>query len=164
MKHIRQESRRRALIVILLLLVVSLIISVSSLVKSYFQLSADSAISITISTVESLGLITSLIIAIRQLIDSKEIARATFIIELNKSFVENDDYLDLYNKLQSCFDHSCLCSQKCGDRYDINKECNLDALKGQISNYLTFFETVYLLKRNGVISFEILDDLTSLPQ
>jgi hypothetical protein len=140
-------------------MVVALIISITSLVKSFFQLSDDSAISIAISTVESFGLIISLIIAVRQLIDSKEIARATFIIELNKSFVENDDYLDLYNKLQSCFDGSCPCGQKCGARYDIGIECKVDVLKGQISNYLTFFETVYLLYRNGVISFEVLDDL-----
>lgn len=122
-------------------------------------LSPDSAISIAISAVESVGLIISLIIAVRQLTDSKEIARATFITELNKSFAENTDYLDLYNKLQNCYDKACPCAQSCKDRYNLKKACNLGIPKGQISNYLTFFETMYLLNRNGVISFEVLDDL-----
>ena len=98
--------------------------------------------------------IVSLIIAIRQLGDSKEIARAQFVAELNKSFVENHDYADLYNALQNCNDGACErgpCDEK--------TPCSLPFQKGLVSNYLTFFETIYLLISDGVLSLPVIDDL-----
>lgn len=157
--HFSQSNRRRVLIAVLVIMVVAFIVTVTAWVRSILQLEPDSAISLAISTLEAIGLIVSLFIAIRQLVDSKEIARATFITELNKSFVENQDYVALYNALQSCFDKDCRAGKPCGKACDITEDCGLDFPKGQISNYLTFFETMYLLHKNGVVSFEIIDDL-----
>lgn len=153
------NGRKQALVVILFILVVGLIITGTTLIKSILSLGDDSAISIAISSIESVGLLFSIIVAIKQLADSKEIARATFIMELNKTFVENPDYVNLYNLLQNCLDDTCPCERGCGDKYNLEKECNIDIPKGLISNYLTFFETVYLLKKRDVIDFNVLDDL-----
>lgn len=136
-----------------------MVISFPVAIALSIKFKANPSIPVILSLVELFALIISMILAIRQLVASKEIARATFITELNKSFVENSDYLDVYNKLQNCLDGSCPCGKKCEDPHDINKCCNLDISKGQISNYLTFFETIYLLKKDGVISFEVLDEL-----
>lgn len=155
----KRDSKQVILIAILPILFIIAIISVTTIVRELFDLSPDSVISTAISILEAIGLVVSLIIAIHQLSDSKEITRATFLTELNKAFVENDDYLDLYNKLQNCLDDCCGCPNKCKNRIDLEAKCNLDVLKGQISNYLTFFETIYILLKNDVISFRVLDDL-----
>lgn len=159
MHFFRQGNKHMLLIAITPVLVVVAIISLTTLIKDIFNLDPGSLISTVISVLEAIGLIISLIIAIKQLSDSKEITRATFLIELNKSFVENQDYLDLYNMLQNCLDNCCKCGNKCNNSKDLNEPCNLNILKGQISNYLTFFETVYILQKNGVISFSVIDDL-----
>ena len=77
------------------ILIVVIIIALFSLLRKILKMETFDAVSIIISAIESVGLIVSLIIAIKQLVGSKEIARATFITELNKSFVENEDYLTI---------------------------------------------------------------------
>jgi hypothetical protein len=112
-----------------------------------------------ISLVSSAVLIITAIIALRQLNVSKEIARATFVMELNKSFVENSSYIELYNFLQTCYDGNC--TQKCVNKVSVvdTDLCNSNITKGTISNYLTFFEAIYILKKSGAVDFELLDDL-----
>ncbi len=78
-----------------------------------------------------------------QLHDSKNIQQAEFIVNLNQAFVENSDYASAYTELEKS--------------YMDNQEPNLSRI--EISNYMTFFETVYILLRNKVISMEVLDDL-----
>lgn len=140
-------------------LIVVIIIALFSLLRKILKMETFDAVSIIISAIESVGLIVSLIIAIKQLVGSKEIARATFITELNKSFVENEDYLAIYNLLQDCYDGACECDEPCMERTNLDRPCRIRIPKGQISNYLTFFETIYLLKNRGVISYDVIDDL-----
>ena len=105
--------------------------------------------------IEFVSIILTVIIAVWQLKDSKEIARATFIKELNQSYVENKEYMKVYNMLQNCYDKSCEYHPESG----ICNECKINIEKGVISNYLTFFETLYILKKRRVINFEVIDDL-----
>lgn len=142
-------------LIIISIIVIALIIALATLGRHVLSLKDDVLLSITITSIETIALIVSLAIAIRQLYDSKEIARATFIVDLNKSYVENQDFINLYNHLQACFDNKYKESHDCSDE----SKCHLEFEKGVISNYLTFFETIYLLYKNGVISFEIIDDL-----
>lgn len=154
--NIKRKARNAALILAICISVILLYL----VLKRIFPMPEDSLISLFISLAEAVGLLVSLLIAVYQLKDSKEIARATFIIELNRSFIENEDFTDLYDKLQACFDGDCKCRldhNKCDK--DKNSLCALDVEKSVISNYLTFFETVYILHKKGVISFDILDDL-----
>lgn len=60
---------------------------------------------------------------------SQRIQEAQFIFELNHAFVENACYAKVYDKLEMA------------DR--MQKEVKLKTI--EISNYLTFFETMYLL-------------------
>lgn len=161
MKTDKSTLRRINLYLVLILLFLLLLGAVTLVLLNVFGVQIDSAITVAFTAAESIGLVISLVIAIRQLSDSKKIARATFISELNKSFVENKNYVEVYNALQSCYDNACACSSPCGDKFKFNVECSLKEkiTKGQISNYLTFFETVYILIKDGAISFSVIDDL-----
>jgi len=141
----------KALIAIIFVITVALITTVVDVVFPFLGVMSE-ATSVLITSLQAIGLIATLLIAIRQLHDSKEIARATFIMELNKAWVQNEDYKKIYNKLHKCID----CDKECKDTCE-NK--NEEIEKISISNYLTFFETIYILKKNGVINFDVLDDL-----
>lgn len=77
---------------------------------------------------------------------SKKLNEAEFLIHLNSLFITNDDYKQVYNLL-SVYDFE--------SEPDYHKEIsNCD-----ISNYLTLFETFYILLRRKVIDINLLDDL-----
>ncbi|MCR5490113.1 MAG: hypothetical protein K6F03_08610 [Saccharofermentans sp.] len=111
----------------------------------------DERITVVLQLLEVVGVVFTVVFTIQQLHDSKEIARASFIMELNQNYVGNKDYMDVYNKLQSRFDAMQAGEELTETEYDIDK--------GSISNYLTFFETIYILKTRKIISFDIIDDL-----
>ena len=153
----KRKFKKQGLPILVVILTVALVITFLSLVKTLLSLSGESVISIAISAFETIGLIISLIIAVRQLNDSKEIARADFLVELNRAFIESEGNLELYSALQSCIDNDCVLEKGCGGSTEAR--CQLGIPKVTVSNYLTFFETIYLLLCNGVISFDMIDDL-----
>lgn len=162
MKKIRGGVAQSALVFLLVVLMVLLSFTITALVDSLLQIkSGADVLGVFISAVETVGLLASAAIAIKQLADSKQVAHATFIAELNKSFVENVEYGNVYNQLQNCLDGRCSGEQKCQNRTALSPEdkCTCQISKGAISNYLTFFETMYLLLRKKVIDFDVLDDL-----
>ena len=150
----KRTAKKRVLRSLVIVIVVALIVTIISLIKKIIAYD-ESAISIAISVFETAGLLGSLIIATQQLADSKEIARADFLVELNRAFTENQGNIELYTALQDCLDCSC----EKGDNCTEESKCQLEFPKVIVSNYLTFFETVYLLILNGVVSFEMIDDL-----
>lgn len=139
----------------ILILSVALIIVLSVLLRDHF-FTSNEGISLFVTLLEAAGLVATIIIAISQLRDSKEISRADFIIELNRSFVENQDYKELYTAFQRCVDGQCPYKK---DGVCTSADCMLKFDKIVISNYLTFFETIYILCKRGVVSFDIIDDL-----
>ena len=151
----KQTIRRRSMYLLMIVIIVSLIITGATFARKLLAITGESIISIVISAFETLGLLISLIIAVRQLDDSKEISRASFIVDLNRSFVENQGNTELYTALQNCLDSKCDKMDGC----DKAERCNLEFPKIVVSNYLTFFETIYLLEKNGAIDLEMIDDL-----
>ena len=154
---IKRKFKKQGLPVIVIILAIALIITCISFIKTLMSLSGESILSIIISAFETVGLLVSLIIAVQQLNDSKEIARADFLVELNRAFTESEGNLELYTALQSCLDSDCELENEC--KSDQNTRCCLNISKVTVSNYLTFFETIYLLLCNNVISFDMIDDL-----
>ena len=151
-----KDINKRKLMVLVIALVFLLIIMTSStLLRNYFFNSYD-GVSLWITLLEVIGVLGTIIIAVMQLRDSKEISRATFIVELNRTFVENSDYTEIYNALQNCLDRKC---DYCKEEGCDPTHCEIHFEKSKISNYLTFFETIYILYKKEVISFDIIDDL-----
>jgi hypothetical protein len=87
--------------------------------------------------------IVSAILIWTELKQTKKIQEAEFVVSLNQSYVENETYAKVYTCLEQAY---------------IDKmEPNLARI--EISNYLTFFETMYLLINKKVINYKVLNDL-----
>lgn len=76
---------------------------------------------------------------------SKKLNEAEFLIHLNSLFITNDDYKKVYNVLSNY-------------SFEEEPDC-MDITNGDISNYLTLFETFYILLKRKVIDMKLLDDL-----
>jgi hypothetical protein len=109
------------------------------------KLDFSDAVSNLFSLISIIIAATGALLVVIQLRDSKRIQSAEFIMTLNQSFVENEGYSKVYTELEAA-DTS-------------GKEPNLTRI--QISNYLTFFETFYVLYKEGAVTLEILDNLFS---
>ncbi len=147
--------RQKAVISLIVVLVIAVIICLARILRVFFEITDDGFFELLVSAFEAVGLVFSLFVAIRQLGDSKEIARAQFLTELNKSFVENPEYTKLYNALQDCVDGKCQYKAECEEQ----NKCLLAIPKGTVSNYLTFFETINLLVEGKVLTLEVIDNL-----
>ena len=154
MKH-GKNIKQKAIISLIGVLVIAVIICIAKILRLFFEFTDGDFFELLISVFEAVGLLFSLVVAIRQLGDSKEIARAQFLTELNKSFVENPEYTRLYNALQDCLDGKCENKEACKEK----EKCLLSIPKGTVSNYLTFFETINLLLEGKVLTLEIIDNL-----
>lgn len=144
----KKAARGRQDVVLLSFSALLLVLLVVSLNLHSFFFESKDGLSLWVTLLEAVGIIPSIILAIIQLRESKEISRAEFITELNRSFVENADYKKVYDALQAIYDGE-----------EGAEARGLALTKGEISNYLTFFETLYLLCTKGVVSFDIIDDL-----
>ena len=149
------DYRQKKLIVnsLLILAAILLFFNIHNVIKDINNGTFD--ITFYMRVIEFASIIITVIVAVWQLKESKEIARATFIKELNQSYVENSDYMQVYNMLQNCYDETCEHHPKEG----VCDKCQINIEKGVISNYLTFFETIYILKERKVLDFKIIDDL-----
>ena len=146
MKHTKY---RKLLLSLFFILIIALIILIRRNI-SYFISIPEEVASFWLQFAEVVGLGITILFTIQQLYESKEIARATFIMELNQNFVGNSDYMRTYNILQSIYDN----------RNNTDNQNEPPVIeKGSISNYLTFFETIYILKNRGVLTFAVIDDL-----
>lgn len=150
-----KNFRQKAVISLTMVLIVALMVSLANLLRLFFEFSDSDFFELLVSSFETVGLVVSLFVAVRQLGDSKEIARAQFLTELNKSFVENAEYAELYNALQNCLDGKCPHQADC----KAQDKCLLAIPKGTVSNYLTFFETINLLVEGKVLDIEVIDNL-----
>lgn len=83
------------------------------------------------------------LLVVIQLHGSEKIQTAEFIMNLNQGFVENELYAKVYSQLEG---------------FDLRGE-KVTLTRSEISNYLTFFETVYLLFLEGAINIDVLNDL-----
>ena len=131
-KRIRKTS-----IILTVIVIACLVILVTWAVNKIFGYRLeDSMIAVIIAAI-------SLIYEINK---SKKLNEAEFLIHLNSLFITNDNYKLIYNLL-STYDFE--------NEPDFNKEIsNCD-----ISNYLTLFETFYILLKRKVIDIHLLDDL-----
>jgi hypothetical protein len=159
-KKIRKYGKIYTIVFIIFFISVSSIIFYISFYSNneFFFRGGQNDRTLVSSFAQTLVFLGSVIIVGFQLYSSGKVERAQFIAELNRSYVENKDYVKLYNALQECWDGKCPYGDGC-NREDLKDLCRLPFQKSIVSNYLTFFETVYVLQNDGAISFDDVDDL-----
>lgn len=81
-----------------------------------------------------------------QMVESRKLQQAEFVMHLNQTFVENPDYAYVYTQLE----------REAGTDTSGKPE---PISRIQLSNYLTFFESMYLLVSEGALQMKILNDL-----
>lgn len=102
------------------------------------------------SYIEFFGIVGALagIVAIYfQMKREKNISEGEFIYSLYDGFSNNENIKNIYHKLEDC----------------TNKGCKRDPFVkddiGYIIDYLTFFETMYLLIKRKIITIDLIDEL-----
>lgn len=111
-------------------------IGLMAVVVAYFQLDGSHAQ----ETVVALTAVTGALAIWFQMKRAKDMAEGEFIVGLNESFISNDDVKALYTKLIN------------GDPIDRSDQT-------AIVEYMTFFETIYLLLHRDVVDIRLIDDL-----
>lgn len=86
--------------------------------------------------------VLGVIVVVFELKESKDVAVGEFITNLNNSFQDNDDIKSIYKKLIK------------NERITEEDQC-------AVVEYLTFFETIYLLLDRNVLNMKFIDDLFS---
>lgn len=81
-----------------------------------------------------------------QLKKEKDISEAEFIVNLNNSFVENEGIKKIYDKLR--------CNVRNVDANPFNEDD-----RKYIVDYLTYFETIYILYKKGIFKISEIDEM-----
>jgi len=138
MKPLLQMQKLRKIgIFLTVLLIAVFVISIAYLVRIIFDYKISEALIAAIIAGMSL---------LYEINKSKKLNEAEFLVHLNSLFITNDDYKKVYNLLS---------------QYDFEHEPDLEdeITNCDISNYLTLFETLYILLKRKVIDIKTLDDL-----
>ena len=138
-----KNQRRRQIICIMCATLIACIIAVEWVIQRKIIEENSEYAENTIALLSLVIAAFSVSAIIYQLNQSKRIQEAEFILHLNQAFVENASYAKVYEKLEK-------------SRQE-NEEVKLTRV--EISNYLTFFETVYILLSQKAINIKNLDDL-----
>lgn len=138
-----KKQKRKKIIYIMCIALIPCIIAVEWIIHYRFIVENLGYFENTIALVSLALAGISVFVIILQLDESRRIQEAEFIVHLNQAFVENADYAKVYTELEK-------------SRQE-NRKPKLTRV--EISNYLTFFETVYILLSQKAINIKNLDDL-----
>ncbi len=87
-----------------------------------------------------------------QIKEGTEVSRAEFIINLQETYSEAEGFTDLFTHCWQNYNNNL--SYK-----EMSEYLKRDGKDEVLLNYLTFFESIYLMKEQGVLRFDILDEL-----
>ena len=135
-------------------LVIILITSVIMLIAVYSTISNNELKDIIITLI-SLFAAVAVFIQIRQ---GTKIAKAEFVMGLQETYSSSTGFSKLF---MTCWEEYKNCEY---DNHNKAKKSVLDFLnedggKEILLNYLTFFESIYLMKEQGNLDFDTLDEL-----
>ncbi len=139
----RKRQKRKKTVCIMCAALIPSIIAIEWVIHYKFIETNSQYVQNTIALISLAIASVSVFTIILQLNESKRIQEAEFIVHLNQAFVENIGYAKVYTELESS-------QQK-------NRKPKLTRI--EISNYLTFFETIYILLSQKAINIKNLDDL-----
>jgi hypothetical protein len=87
-----------------------------------------------------------------QIREGTEVSRAEFVIGLHDTYSNSEKFTDLF--LQCWNNYNSNISNE-----ELEVYLQQEGMDKVLLNYLTFFESIYLMKEQGVLKFDILDEL-----
>lgn len=141
---IHRNKKRRKIVQWFFIIVIGMLLMSALLALGSIEVIRDRAeyFEACFALVSLLGAGVGLLI---QMYDSRKLQEAEFLMTLNQSFVENADYAFVYTQLER------EAGIAPGEPEPISRI--------QMSNYLTFFESMYLLVNENAIQMKMLNDL-----
>lgn len=97
--------------------------------------------------IEMLLSVLGVMLVILQIDKSTSLTEGEFILNLQQTYADNDEFVELFLK---CWDDFNNC-----DNETNSEEIDIKTLV----NYLTFFESIYIMLEKGVVKIDLLDDL-----
>lgn len=98
------------------------------------------------SLLEFFLVVVGIILTLVEIGDTRRLQEADFLVTLNQTFVENETYTKIYDFLES-------------KRYKTDDYKNIKLKSSEVSQYLTFFETLYVLVKEQAVTIDDFDDL-----
>lgn len=89
-------------------------------------------------------------VAVKELHDSKKTAKGEFILNLQQAYADNGTFADLFEQCWHNYNNDL--SDEALSKY-------LEEHEKELLNYLTFFESMYLMTEDGLLKMETLDEL-----
>ena len=157
----KKRKRLLLLIVLAVILVAFVALSVINLVMPTNS-KVGEILTLIVSLFSTLGVIVSIVFTGISFADNNDAQLASFIQGLNDNFIKNEETVKVYNALSACHHNKCSKCNEC--KRDPNFKCiRCEEFDDEIylSNYLTFFGTIYVLLKREVIQMDFVNELFS---
>ena len=163
MKFSRKKGRKDWLLWLFIILCIVLLIIVAKLFITNWELDFSGFLQ---AIIEGISIIVALLILRRELESGQAQEEAEFIVSLNQSFVENPDCKKVFTY--------CIHERRLIRYYEGKEELDEDAVhrlkkelenddnkpsQAEVSNYLTFYESLFILLEGKAISWEVINEL-----
>lgn len=137
--------------VLIVLAVVLILCSIASLITYLWCVSSDKKDTL-ITVITVLTTAAAAIPVFWQIKAGSDVSKAEFVMSLQETYTNTPGFTELF--------------LQCWNNYkgdisndEMNKYLNNDNMKKVIVDYLTFFESMYLMEEQGVLEIDTLDDL-----
>lgn len=142
-------------------LIIMLITLAVMTITIYFSITDESLKDIIITLISLLAAVAVFI----QIKQGTDIAKAEFVMGLQETFSNSKGFSELF---MTCWNEYVNSENSNADKKNNKSHTNLESVKTFLNkddgrkvllNYLTFFESIYLMKEQGNLDFKILDEL-----
>ena len=119
-------------------------------------------LSLIVNLFSTLGVVTSIVFTGISFADNNDAQLASFVQNLNDNFIKNKENVEVYNALAACHHNKCPHYEECKTNSEF-RCINAERFDEEIylSNYLTFFGTIYVLLKREVIQMDFVNELFS---
>jgi len=142
--HMNKKPMKRSNLTLMIIFFVIIIVFIPFLL---FERVDNTLISSFIEYFGVIGALGGIVAIYYQMRREKNIAEGEFIYSLYDGFSNNEKIKDIYQKLEECKNQGC------------KKDPFVKDDIGNIIDYLTFFETMYLLIKRKIIKIDLIDEL-----
>lgn len=157
----KKKKRLILLIALAVILIVFIVLSVVNLILPNTS-KVGEVLSLIVNLFSTLGVVTSIVFTGISFADNNDAQLASFVQGLNDNFIKSKENVEVYNALSACHHNKCPKYEECKKNSEF-KCIKVEQFDEEIylSNYLTFFGTIYVLLKREVIQMDFVNELFS---